>query len=126
YMPEKLKLSKKEKEEFRKLLLERKNSIIRKLSQFYHESKEIETDTALDVADKAETSYTKEFLLGLTDSEREQLQLIDQALERLEKGEYGLCQVCHQEIGKKRLQIIPWTPYCINCQEKIERGVSAK
>ncbi|HOP60210.1 MAG TPA: TraR/DksA family transcriptional regulator [Candidatus Saccharicenans sp.] len=125
-MPEKLKLSKKEKEEFRKLLLERKNSIIRKLSQFYHESKEIETDTALDVADKAETSYTKEFLLGLTDSEREQLQLIDQALERLEKGEYGLCQVCHQEIGKKRLQIIPWTPYCINCQEKIERGVSAK
>jgi DnaK suppressor protein len=125
-MPEKLKLSKKEKEEFRKLLLERKNSIIRKLSQFYHESKEIETDTALDVADKAETSYTKEFLLGLTDSEREQLQLIDQALERLEKGEYGFCQVCHQEIGKKRLQIIPWTPYCINCQEKIERGASAK
>ena len=125
-MPEKLKLSKKEKEEYRKLLLERKNSIIRKLSQFYHESKEIETDTVLCVADKAETSYTKEFLLGLTDSEREQLQLIDQALERLEKGEYGLCQVCHQEIGKKRLQIIPWTPYCINCQEKIERGVSAK
>jgi DnaK suppressor protein len=125
-MPDKLKLSKKEKEEFRKLLLERKNSIIRKLSQFYHESKEIETDTALDVADKAETSYTKEFLLGLTDSEREQLQLIDQALERLEKGEYGLCQVCHQEIGKKRLQIIPWTPYCINCQEKMERGASPK
>lgn len=125
-MPEKLKLSKKEKEEFRKLLLERKNSIIRKLSQFYHESKEIEIDTALDVADKAETSYTKEFLLGLTDSEREQLQLIDQALDRLEKGEYGLCQVCHREIGKKRLQIIPWTPYCIDCQEKIERGASAK
>lgn len=46
-MPEKLKLSKKEKEEYRKLP-ERKNSIIRKLSQFYHESKEIETDTALD------------------------------------------------------------------------------
>jgi DnaK suppressor protein len=125
-MPEKLKLSKKEREEFRKLLLERKNSIIRKLSQFYHESKEIEIDTALDVADKAETSYTKEFLLGLTDSEREQLQLIDQALDRLEKGEYGLCQVCHREIGKKRLQIIPWTPYCIDCQEKIERGASAK
>ncbi|HRD02815.1 MAG TPA: TraR/DksA family transcriptional regulator [Candidatus Saccharicenans sp.] len=125
-MPEKFKLSKKEKEEFRKLLLERKSSIIRKLSQFYHESKEIETGTALDVVDKAETSYTKEFLLGLTDSEREQLQLIDQALDRLEKGEYGLCQVCHKEIGKKRLQIIPWAPYCIGCQEKIEGGTSGK
>jgi len=125
-MPEKFKLSKKEKEEFRKLLLERKNSIIRKLSQFYHESKEIETDTALDVVDKAETSYTKEFLLGLTDSEREQLQQIDQALDRLEKGEYGHCQVCHKEIGKKRLQIIPWTPYCISCKEKIEHGTPEK
>lgn len=117
-MPEKFKLSKKEKEEFKKLLLERKNSIIKKLSQFYRESQEIETDTALDVVDKAETSYTKEFLLGLTDSEREQLQQIDQALDRLEKGEYGHCQVCHKEIGKKRLQIIPWTPYCISCQRR--------
>ncbi|HAV40961.1 MAG TPA: hypothetical protein DCW97_00915 [Acidobacteria bacterium] len=125
-MPEKFKLSKKEKEEFKKLLLERKNSIIKKLSQFYRESQEIETDTALDVVDKAETSYTKEFLLGLTDSEREQLQQIDQALDRLEKGEYGHCQVCHKEIGKKRLQIIPWTPYCISCQEKIEGGTPEK
>ncbi|MBC7362545.1 MAG: TraR/DksA family transcriptional regulator [Candidatus Aminicenantes bacterium] len=119
-MPEKLKLSKKEKEEFRKLLLEKKNSIIKKLSQFYNESKEIETDTALDLVDKAETSYTKEFLLGLTDSERDQLVMIDQALERLEKDEFGLCQICHKEINKKRLQIIPWTPYCISCQEKKE------
>lgn len=125
-MPEKLKLSKKEKEEFRKLLLEKKNSIIKKLSQFYNESKEIETDTALDLVDKAETSYTKEFLLGLTDSERDQLVMIDQALERLEKDEFGLCQICHKEINKKRLQIIPWTPYCISCQEKKEGELKGK
>jgi DnaK suppressor protein len=125
-MPEKLKLSKKEKEEFRKALLEKKSSIIRKLSQFYNESKEIETDTALDVVDKAETSYTKEFLLGLTDSERDQLRMIDQALERLEKDEYGLCLICHKEINKKRLQIIPWTSYCITCQEKKEGEIKGK
>ncbi|HEK86386.1 MAG: TraR/DksA family transcriptional regulator [Candidatus Saccharicenans sp.] len=119
-MPDKLKLSKKEKEEYRKLLLDKKKSIINKLSQFYNESKEIETDTALDVVDKAETSYTKEFLLGLTDSERQLLTMIDQALQRLEKGEFGLCQICHKEIGKKRLQAVPWTPYCISCQEKKE------
>ncbi|MGB9894146.1 MAG: TraR/DksA family transcriptional regulator [Candidatus Saccharicenans sp.] len=119
-MPVKLKLAKKEKEEFKKLLLEKKNSLIRKLSQFYNDSKEIETDTALDLVDKAETSYTKEFLLGLTDSEREQLTLIDQALERLQKDEFGLCLICHKEIGKKRLKTIPWAPYCIECQEKKE------
>ncbi|NPV82516.1 MAG: TraR/DksA family transcriptional regulator [Candidatus Aminicenantes bacterium] len=119
-MTAKAKLSKKEKDEFKKLLLEKKNSIIRKLSQYYNDSKEIETDTALDLVDKAETSYTKEFLLGLTDSEREQLMLIDQALDRLQKSEFGLCLICHKEINKKRLKIIPWAPYCIECQEKKE------
>ncbi|MCR4396461.1 MAG: TraR/DksA family transcriptional regulator [Candidatus Saccharicenans sp.] len=118
-MPAKAKISKKEKEEFRKLLLEKKNSIVKKLSQYYSDSKEIETDTALDLVDKAETSYTKEFLLGLTDSEREQLALIDQALDRLQ-SEFGLCLICHKEISKKRLKIIPWAPYCIECQEKKE------
>jgi DnaK suppressor protein len=125
-MAEKIKLARKEKEEFRKIMLEKKNSIIRKLSQFYNDSKEIETDTALDVVDKAETSYTKEFLLGLTDSERDQLMMIDQALERLQKGEYGRCQVCHKEISKKRLKIIPWTRYCITCQEKKEGETKRK
>jgi len=125
-MPEKTKLGKKEKEEFKKILLEKKNSIIRKLSQFYNDSKEIETDTALDVVDKAETSYTKEFLLGLTDSERDQLMMIDHALERLQEGEYGRCLICHKEISKKRLKIIPWTPYCIGCQEKKEGETKAK
>jgi DnaK suppressor protein len=119
-MTGKFKLSKKEKEEFRKLLLERKNSIIKKLSQFYNDSKEIETDTALDLVDKAETSYTKEFLLGLTDSDREQLTLIDQALDRLQRGEFGLCLICGKEINKKRLKIIPWAPFCIECQQKKE------
>jgi len=106
-MPEKLKLSKKEREEFRKLLLERKNSIIRKLSQFYHESKEIEIDTALDVADKAETSYTKEFLLGLTDSEREQLQLIDQALDRLEKENMDFVRSVTGKLGRSVSRLFP-------------------
>ncbi len=119
-MTGKFKLTKKEKEEFKKLLLERKNSIIKKLSQFYNDSKEIETDTARDLVDRAETSYTKEFLLSLTDSEREQLTLIDQAMDRLQKGGYGLCLICGKEINKKRLKIIPWAPYCIECQEKKE------
>ncbi|MGB4703481.1 MAG: TraR/DksA family transcriptional regulator [Candidatus Saccharicenans sp.] len=119
-MTDKTRLTKKEKEEFRKLLLERKKSIINKLSRYYAESKEIDTDTALDLVDKAETTYTRDFLLGLTDSEREQLEMIDQALERLKRDEYGLCLICHKEISKKRLQAIPWAAYCIECQEKKE------
>jgi DnaK suppressor protein len=113
-------LKKKDLDFFKKKLIVRRNEIIQKLSQFRNESYEIETDIAQDVADKAESSYTKEFLLSLSDAEREQLFQIDAALKRIERGEYGRCQVCQREIGKKRLKALPWTPLCIDDQEKSE------
>ena len=113
-------MGKKEREDFRNMLLQKKETIVRKLSELTTESKEMETNVAQDVVDKAETSYTKEFLLSLSDADREQLLLIDEALKRLRREEFGVCQICHQEIGRKRLEAVPWTPYCINCQEKAE------
>lgn len=114
------KITKKEKDEFRKRLLEKKARIVRKLSEVYSQSKEVETHVAQDIVDKAESSYAKEFLLSLSDAEREQLGLIDEALRRLDRNEFGICQLCRQEIGKKRIEAIPWTAYCINCQQKAE------
>lgn len=114
------KMTKKEKEQFKKLLMEKKFSIINKLSRFMNESKEMESNVAQDSVDKAETSYTKEFLLSLSDADREQLTQIDEALKRLERDEFGLCQLCGAEISQKRISAIPWTPYCIACQEKAE------
>jgi len=114
------KMNKKERGEFRALLLRKKESIVRKLSELTNESKEMETNIAQDVVDKAETSYTKEFLLSLSDADREQLLLVDEALRRLDRNEFGICQFCQQEIGRKRLEALPWTPYCIDCQEKAE------
>ena len=114
------KLTKKEKQIYKEILLAEKEKIVKKLSQFYSESKEVEPDIAQDIVDKAESSYTKEFLLSLSHAEREQLRLIDEALRRLETAEFGLCQMCGQAIGKKRLNTLPWTSYCINCQQKKE------
>jgi len=118
------KLTKPEKRAYQKCLLEQKEKIVRKMSQFYNESKEVETDIAQDVADKAESSYTKEFLLSLSSVEREQLLLIDEALKRLKTPEFGLCQMCQKPIGRKRLATLPWTPYCIDCQQKLEEEKS--
>ena len=120
------KMNKKEKDEFRKLLAAKKESIIRKLSETITESKEMESNVAQDLVDKAETSYTKEFLLSLSDAEREQLLLIDEALKRLEHTEFGVCQLCRKDIGGKRLLAIPWTPHCIDCQEKAEEEQKAQ
>lgn len=115
------KLNKKEKDAFRAMLAAKKESITRKLTDTITESKEMESNVAQDLVDKAETSYTKEFLLSLSDGDREKLLLIDEALKRLEHGEFGVCQVCGKDIGLKRLEAIPWTPYCIDDQEKAEQ-----
>jgi len=117
-------LNRKDLDAYKKKLIARRNEIVRKLSEFRNESKEVETDIAQDVADKAESSYTKEFLLSLSDAEREQLFQIDAALKRIERKEFGHCHMCQKEISKKRLNALPWTPYCIDCQEKAESETS--
>jgi DnaK suppressor protein len=111
-------------ETVKKSLQERRHEIIDKLSDAQDQSKIIETDIAQDLADKAESSYTKEFLLSLSNAEREELLQIDAALKRVAKGDYGLCQVCQKEIGKKRLNALPWTSLCIDCQEKSESEIA--
>lgn len=115
-------MNKREKERYRKMLINKKKEIIEHMSEFYNESREIETGIAQDLGDKAESSYTKEFLLSLSDAERERLGYIDEALKRLETPEFGLCEDCGKSILKKRLDVIPWTPHCIVCQEKEEQG----
>jgi DnaK suppressor protein len=113
-------IKKKEIDAYKTRLAVRRNELVRKLSEFRNESKEVETEVAQDLADKAESSYTKEFLLSLSDAERDQLFQIDAALKRVAKGEFGFCQMCQKEISKKRLNALPWTPLCIDCQEKSE------
>lgn len=117
-------MNSKDRERYRKTLLKKKEEIINKLSEVYSESKEVESGIAQDVVDRAESSYTKEFLLSLSDAEREQLVLIDEALKRIDKGDYGICQMCQKKIGMKRLQAVPWTAHCIDCQEKEEEESS--
>ena len=95
------------------------------LSEFYNETKEVENSgTAMDMADKAESSYTKEFLLSLSDTERKQLKMIDAALGRINECDYGICQMCNVNISKKRLDAVPWAPFCISCQQKAEEESS--
>ena len=113
-------MNKKERERYRNKLLKKKVEIVDKISETYNESKEVESGIAQDVVDKAESSYTKEFLLSLSNAEREQLLLIDEALKRIDKKELGICQSCGKNINKKRLDAVPWTPYCIDCQQKEE------
>ncbi len=117
-------MNKRERERYKKKLLERKQELNHKLSEFYSESKEVETGIVQDLGDEAESSYTREFLLSLSDTERKQVALIDKALKRVETADFGICESCGVNIGKKRLNVVPWAPLCIACQQKEEEEAS--
>jgi DnaK suppressor protein len=80
-------------------------------------------DGIQDLADKAASAYSKELNFSLSDGERNLLMLIDEAFNRIGDGSYGTCTNCGTVIGEKRLTAVPWTPFCIDCQELQEKGM---
>ncbi|MCU1231133.1 MAG: DnaK suppressor protein [Acidobacteriota bacterium] len=80
-------------------------------------------DGIQDLADKAASAYSKELNFSLSDGERQLLMLIDEAFVRVKDETYGTCTNCGTVIGEKRLQAVPWTPFCIDCQELQEKGM---
>ncbi len=80
-------------------------------------------DGIQDLADKAASAYSKELNFSLSDGERNLLMLIEEAFNRIKDESYAVCTNCGATIGEKRLQAVPWTPFCIDCQELQEKGM---
>src|SRR2546423_10859075 len=117
-------MEKKKIEQFRKQLEERQQNIRRLMARTQEDGRSADTDaSAADIADRAANSYTKEFLFSQHANERQLLGMVESALARIREGSFGECINCGSEINAKRLDAVPWTRYCIDCQEKIERGV---
>src|SRR6202167_5899089 len=108
---------------YKKKLVTRRDELMRGIARTEQEGREADEDPTVDLADKAANSYTKEFLFGQTHNERSLLQLVDDAFTRIRGNGFGECISCHEELQQKRLEAVPWTRYCIICQEKKENGL---
>jgi DnaK suppressor protein len=71
-----------------------------------------------DMADQASGNNEVHIALRLRQTDAKILQAIEEALQRIDKGTYGICRDCGNQIAPARLQAIPWTRVCINCKEK--------
>jgi DnaK suppressor protein len=107
---------------YREKLLEQKARVERSVLSTIEQGRKFDTDDLLDPADQAVLSYQRELMFSRGTNERTHLSLIRLALQRINDGSYGECLMCGDSIGPKRLEAVPWTPYCIRCQEKIENG----
>jgi len=115
-------MEKKKLDTFKKRLEERQIALRRAVSRTEEDGRIADQDTAQDIADRAASSYTKEFLFSQSNNDRQLLQMVETALQRIREGAFGECVSCGNEINAKRLEAVPWTRYCIACQEKLEKG----
>ncbi len=115
-------MDKKKLEAFKKRLETRQQELRRNVSRTQQDGRSSDEDSAQDIADKAASSYNKEFLFHQSNAERQLLQMVENALARIQEGSFGQCISCGQEINPKRLEAVPWTRHCIACQEKLEQG----
>ena len=116
-------MDKKKLEHFKKRLESRQHDLRRTVSRTEQDGRTVDEDSAQDIADRAASSYTKEFLFHQSNNDRQLLQMVENALSRIREGSFGECISCGKEINAKRLEAVPWTRHCIDCQEKLEKGM---
>lgn len=124
------KLSSRDVEQFRQMLLQKRAEILGDVSTLHDEAlNKNRTDAAGDLssmpihmADLGTDNYELEFTLGLIEGERAILKEIDEALDRIKQGTYGNCLATGQPIGKARLRAKPWAKYCYEYTLAQERG----
>lgn len=117
-------LSRKEKEMLRRLLLEKRAEILGDVeslhSSAFREGGEL-SNMPLHMADVGSDNYEQEATLGLMESEQKLLREVDEALERMANGTYGVCLESGKPIGMARLEYKPWAKYCIEVARERER-----
>jgi DnaK suppressor protein len=82
----------------------------------------LDIDPPGDSMDQGRFTTENEVALRGIDRSSATLRLIEQALQKLGDGAFGTCAHCEEDIPSKRLDAVPWSPYCIACQERVENG----
>jgi DnaK suppressor protein len=107
---------------FKKILLKEREQIVGEVKQIDESSKEMGQDGIQDIGDEAANIYNKQVLLSLNENERMRLQEVDEALDRIGNGTYGICEECGGQISLKRIEVRPVAKYCVPCLTQLEKG----
>lgn len=113
-------MEKEKLEEFRLILQSQLNDLLRDAGKTMSEMTS-EKSNLPDITDLATAESDRNFELRIRDRERKLIKKIQEALERIDDGTFGTCEVCEEEIGEARLRARPVTTYCIDCKTEQER-----
>jgi DnaK suppressor protein len=105
------------KEELERL----RREVLREVRMMGDVSRQLDTDDVPDLGDMSTRSYDRDLLYNLSEVQRQKIRDIDAALELLAQGDYGVCVRCGEEISSKRLEVRPFSRYCVECKTEVER-----
>ena len=102
-------------------LLELRERLTSQMSGLAKESAEEMTSYSLHMADSGTDNFDRDFALSLLSSDQDAIYEIEEALKRIEKGTYGICELTGKPIPLPRLDAIPWTRFTVEAQSQLER-----
>ena len=102
---------------YRKLLLDKRADLWSRLGLKFDSMPNMDH---VNEEDQAQMSNEEFVSMSLNGIEYDQLRQVNEALDRLDNGDYGVCQECDEQISPRRLQAVPWAAYCVTCQERAQ------
>jgi DnaK suppressor protein len=110
-------------ENYRQLLIDRRREVVSAMGGKF--------DTIAKMGrvaedDQAQLSHDEFISLRLNSLDYDQLRLVEEALDRLDTGDYGICLACEEPIAAKRLRAVSWARYCVRCQDTVGREMDSK
>ena len=107
--------------EVKESLIKMRNDLLREVSESYETCRELGQDGVPDIGDMSSIAYNRDVLFNLSETQQQRIRDIDAALERIAQGEYGVCMECGEEISPRRMEVRPFSRYCIECKTDIEK-----
>jgi DnaK suppressor protein len=92
------------------------------LAQVLRNRDGITIEKSPDALDEVQNAAERELAIRNLDRESNLLRNVRAALHRIEDGSFGICLHCEEDISPKRLNAVPWAPYCIACQEIADKN----
>ncbi len=109
-------------EHYKHLLQSKREDLMQEISTFHDDARNSQTSDVQDPIDYVVSSEAKALAFGGSNVASQMLEQTDAALQRIDAGDYGVCVDCGRDIPPKRLDAVPWTPYCVEDQEKHDRA----
>lgn len=107
-------------------LVQFRNRLVQRRGMLVRDASEEQPAYSLHMADAGTDTYDRDFALGIATSEQEALYEIDQAINRIQEGSYGICELTGKPIETERLKAVPWTRFSATAEQELENNGAVK